>query len=77
MKADPVLIVSRSSPVDFNVLAAQLPPKELNAVGATVLKTLLESGADLEDTLRLLYSLQVVDKRTDAPMPIVLGGNLG
>lgn len=76
--ADNVLIVSRRSSKDFGVLAAQLPPEELNSVGATVLKTLLESGANLHATLQLLKRrTRIVSRELDVPTPLVIGGNRG
>lgn len=74
--ANHVLVVSRSSPKDFCVLAAQLSTKDLNIIGATVLKVLVESGANLHTTLELLRcSTKIMRRDLNVPMPLLIGGN--
>lgn len=75
--ADPVLMVQRTECGDYRTLVARLPRGELTAVCAAVIRSMLESGVDIDDAAKLARDAELLSGPAEIPIPLVLAGGRG
>lgn len=74
---DAVLIVQHTECREYKIIAAQLAPVELNAIGAAVLYALVSSGADVDGVIDAMKFVKVCSVDRDVSIPILLTGGQG
>lgn len=68
------MLVQRTECGDYRTLVARLPRRDLTAVCAAVMRSLAESGVDIEEAAGLARDADLLRGPEEVPLPFVVTG---